>query len=132
MEEIKHYLNQPKSLYQGTLIEPFKPLISKETYQKAFPKMFFDLKQGRYYQMNYTQPFVSRFQGHPFALYNKINKNNKVPFSAYLKNIEGDILSFSPERFIAMDDTMVKTSPIKGTIKRSSDPLKMAFKDNCS
>ena len=56
-------------------------------------------------------------------MYHKISKTNPVPFAAYLHLDNEDILSFSPERFLLHEDGKLLASPIKGTIRRSTDPF---------
>ena len=120
-----------KVLWEGStrLYEPFKlqeafmPLISKLDYEQAFRAIHQELTRGRSYQVNYTQPFLGRYSGEPWELYKRVRSTNPVPFSAFMRCSEGNILSFSPERFFLMDDGMVSTSPIKGTAHRSTDPL---------
>lgn len=104
------------------LKQEFAPLVTKEAYQDAFQAIYQDLRRGRSYQVNYTQAFKARYQGDVWELYKKIIKNNPVPYSAFLRFPETEILSFSPERFLMMDQRKVLTAPIKGTEKRSLNP----------
>ena len=103
--------------------DSFRSLISKAAYQDAFYAIHQDLRRGRAYQVNYTQPFNAPYQGDTWAIYKKIRAKNPVPFSAFFRSNEADILSFSPERFLMMDRGNLLTSPIKGTAKRSSEQL---------
>ena len=105
-----------------SLTHPFKPLISKEEYRQAISAIQQDLIRGRFYQVNFTQPFLGEYRGNPWEMYKRIRINNPVPYSAFLRSTEGDVLSFSPERFLLMEAGRVQTSPIKGTIKCSSKP----------
>lgn len=46
-------------------------------------------------------------------------KHNQVPFSAFIRlPNKSSILSFSPERFIQLHNSYIKTQPIKGTLPR--------------
>lgn len=104
------------------LTKEFAPLVAKEAYRNAFHAIYQDLCCGRSYQVNYSQAFKAKYQGDVWGLYKKIIKNNPVPYSAFLRFPETEILSFSPERFLMMDHRKILTSPIKGTEKRSSNP----------
>ncbi len=106
-----------------TLHQAFIPIIGKDDYHQAFDDIHQALISGRAYQVNYTQPFLGRYSGSPWELYKRVRLNNPVPYSAFMHRIEGDILSFSPERFLSMDDGVVVTSPIKGTAKRSTNAV---------
>ncbi|KTD54446.1 para-aminobenzoate synthase, component I [Legionella sainthelensi] len=101
----------------------FIPLMDHEKYIKAFGEIYQSLKAGRSYQVNLTQPFLAAYEGDSWALYKKVSKQNPVPFSAFLRTFAGDILSFSPERFLYYENGQLITSPIKGTIRRSNDLL---------
>jgi para-aminobenzoate synthetase component 1 len=101
----------------------FKELMSKEHYKYGFDEIKKALQQGRSYQVNFTQPFQVPFEGDTWAMYHKICRENPVPFSAFLRMNEEDILSFSPERFLSFEEGRLLTSPIKGTIRRANNTL---------
>ena len=103
------------------LTKAFTPLISQQDYQAAFTAIHQALIRGRAYQVNYTQPFLAHYTGETWEMYKRIRTSNPVPYSAFLRCDEGDILSFSPERFLTMENGRVETSPIKGTEKRSEN-----------
>lgn len=105
------------------LRESFVPSITRAAYQESFNSIHQDLRRGRAYQVNYTQPFNATYHGDPWAMYKKVRVKNPVPYSAFLRTKEADILSFSPERFLMMDKGVLLTSPIKGTEKRTTDRL---------
>lgn len=104
-------------------VSPFTPLISKQAYRRAFDDIHQTLVSGRAYQVCYTQPFLAAFRGEPWAVYRRIRTTNPVPYAAYMSCLQGCVICFSPERFLSIDDGWVKTSPIKGTLKRSPDPI---------
>ncbi len=97
-------------------------LVSRNQYEYAFNSLMDGLKRGRCYQVNYTQPFHLNFEGDSWEVYQRIRSRNPVPYSAFLRTPEADILSFSPERFMEYEQGHLLTSPIKGTIRRSDQP----------
>lgn len=101
----------------------FTPLMSKSFYHDAFQAIHKNLKEGRCYQVNYTQPFNAAFSGDPWEMYKEVRLKNPVPYSAFLHDEGEDILSFSPERFLLHERDQLLTSPIKGSEKRSADPV---------
>jgi len=105
-----------------TLVKPFSPLLSRQAYQQAFHAIHHDLQRGRAYQVNYTQPFLAEYRGDCWEMYKRISRKNPVPFSAFMRAEQADILSFSPERFLQMDNKHLLTSPIKGSARRSENP----------
>lgn len=115
------YLAKPQT--KPFVMHPFKPLIKKKDYKLAFESIYQDLMDGRSYQVNYTQPFLGEYSGDVWEIYKEVSSKNPVPYSAFLRAEEGDILSFSPEHFISMENGKIVTSPIKGTSKRSENPL---------
>ncbi|MDF1929108.1 chorismate-binding protein [Legionella pneumophila] len=115
--------NQPAKSVQFSVQAEFLPLISKENYRSSFNAIQQALRAGRSYQVNFTQPFQTKFNGDPWYIYQRVNRNNFVPYAAFIRTEEADILSFSPERFLLYDNGEMLTSPIKGTIHRSKDPV---------
>lgn len=118
-----------------SLKSPFVPLYTKSAYQDSFAAIHQDLRAGRAYQVNYTQPFHAAYVGEPWEMYKQVNLKNPVPYAAYFRLEDAFIMSFSPERFILMDKGRLLTSPIKGTERRSMDPsedkrLRQALSDS--
>ncbi|WP_392537265.1 aminodeoxychorismate synthase component I [Legionella sp. 227] len=101
----------------------FTPLVSKQNYQEAFFSIHQSLNEGRSYQVNLTQPFHAAYEGDSWCFYDKICRENPVPFAAFMKTKHADILSFSPERFLFHEAGKLVASPIKGTIGRSNNLL---------
>lgn len=104
-----------------SLSSGLNPLISKEDYRAAFHAIHADIRRGRCYQVNYTQPFQMDYKGNLWAMYRSIIQKNPVPYAAFLKYDHSDILCFSPERFMSVDQGVLSASPIKGTKPRSSN-----------
>lgn len=119
-------------------------------YEDAFNQLKQYIRAGDCYQVNLAQRFTSQFEGDPFSIYQEICLDNHAPYSAYLdysalqflgrrsppSNSEGlsygsglqsygsglQILSFSPERFLRVENGQVITEPIKGTRPRGNTP----------
>mgnify|MGYP003729081905 CR=1 FL=1 len=83
------------------------------------------LKNGDVYQINFTskKKFKSTFNN-SFDLYNSLKLKAKPKQGFFLHTNKFDILSFSPELFIKIDDGKIQTSPIKGTRPRSQNKTK--------
>ena len=122
-KEIQRRWYSAKPHSKPFVIQTFNPLMKKQDYKLAFESIYQDLIDGRAYQVNYTQPFLSEYSGDTWEIYKQVSINNRVPYSAFLRHKEGDILSFSPEHFICMENGKVITSPIKGTSKRSTNRI---------
>lgn len=107
----------------ATLIDEFQPLMTKEAYQSSLSDIHQALVAGRSYQVNFTQAFQTEFTGDSWTFYKRVSRKNPVPFAAFLRTDEAEILSFSPERFLLYEEGKLLTSPIKGTMKRAADPV---------
>jgi para-aminobenzoate synthetase component 1 len=120
VNEVLGLWNQSESVARTfKLAQGFSSVMSKPHYEYGFNEIKKALKQGRSYQVNFTQPFHAPYEGDPWAIYRTIRVRNPVPFSAFLNLDNASILSFSPERFLLHDQGRLSTSPIKGTIGRS-------------
>jgi para-aminobenzoate synthetase component I len=93
---------------------------------KQYSTSFNAIKQyilaGDCYQINYAQRFQAQFEGDIYAAYKNLAKANNAPFSSFIRFNDFQILSLSPERFIAVENNKVLTQPIKGTLPRLADP----------
>ncbi|MBS0351032.1 MAG: aminodeoxychorismate synthase component I [Proteobacteria bacterium] len=105
------------------LLEDFSPNMSKSQYAAAFDQVKAHIKAGDCYQINLAQRFSANYQGAPWLAYQNLKRRNPVPMAAYLNLPQGQILSFSPERFLQVKAGQVLTQPIKGTSPRFEDPL---------
>lgn len=108
----------PKQSFE--LIQPFAPELSRADYQKAFNRCQTYISDGDCYQINLTQRFISYYQGDSWQAYTACREITAAPFSAFIEFEQANILSFSPERFLHIDDNTLSTSPIKGTAPRGN------------
>ncbi|BBH47125.1 aminodeoxychorismate synthase component I [Pseudomonas sp. KU43P] len=106
------------------LLAPMRGDLQPEQYQAAFDRVQQYIQAGDCYQINLTQRFRAPCQGDPWRAYQALRKACPTPFSGYQQLADGSaLLSFSPERFIRVNQGQVETRPIKGTRPRSADPL---------
>ena len=87
-------------------------------YSDNFHTIQAHIRRGDCYQVNYSQSFSAPYQGDPWLAYKQLRRSGPVPYAAFMRIEQGDILSLSPERFLLLDDGMVETKPIKGTVPR--------------
>jgi para-aminobenzoate synthetase len=82
------------------------------------------LAAGESYEVCLTDQISTSASPEPFELYRVLRETNPAPFAAYLKLGALAVLSSSPERFLSVDrERHVQARPIKGTTRRSSDPV---------
>ncbi|MEF2550759.1 aminodeoxychorismate synthase component I [Aurantimonas sp. A2-1-M11] len=96
-----------------------------DDYRAAIQRVRDYILAGDIYQANVAQTFRAALPDDfdPFGLYLRLRRTNAAPFGAYLEHDGLAIASSSPERFLKRDGDMVETRPIKGTAKRSPDPV---------
>ncbi|MDQ7947838.1 MAG: anthranilate synthase component I family protein [Pedobacter sp.] len=82
------------------------------------------IKRGDCYEINFCQEFFAE-NAHidPVATYQDLNALSPTPFSGFFKIGERYILSATPERFLCKRGNRLISQPIKGTAKRSKDPI---------
>ncbi|GAA60200.1 para-aminobenzoate synthetase component I [Pseudoalteromonas sp. BSi20652] len=97
--------------------------MSTDEYAEKFAVIEEYLKSGDCYQINLAQRFNAQFEGSPWTAYIKLREANKAPFSSFINHPKGAILSISPERFISVNNNVVESKPIKGTLPRKADPI---------
>lgn len=91
---------------------------SKESYKNAIQEVRNYIKSGDIYQANMTQRFECDIKENPYNIYAKLREINPAPFASYLDLGDAKIVSSSPERFIKINNGIIETRPIKGTINR--------------
>ncbi len=77
---------------------------------------------GDIYQVNLAHRFDAIWKGDPFALYEALRHYSPAPMAAMLQVDHRCVLSTSPESFLKMSGSAIRTRPIKGTRPRRSDP----------
>lgn len=101
---------------------------SDESYKAAIKEIKKKIFNGDFYEANLTRKFFGECNvQNSFQIYRDILNVNQVPYGAYAKLKDFEIISFSPERFIKLSDGIVTSRPIKGTIsvgKKLEDTLK--------
>jgi len=125
IERVKNALmqsDQPSNPFNAQSVEPTE---TKAEYLQNVNTVLDYIRAGDSYQVNYAQQFKGSYRGEPYKAYQHLREVMKSPYSAYMNlGNEQAILSFSPERFIKVEDGEVLTQPIKGTAPRSDDSAK--------
>ncbi|MEX2597222.1 MAG: anthranilate synthase component I family protein [Salibacteraceae bacterium] len=102
---------------------PVKQRTSKEEYLEALGQIQAHIKQGNIYQANFCHEFywtsVSLSGAHAFNSGFRAFPN---PFSAYYKTPYKQLICFSPERFLSIDQNTITSQPMKGTAPRGDNP----------
>lgn len=113
-----------------------KSKISKEKYIERVHQLKEHIAKGDIYEINFCQEFFSENALiDPVEVYEKLNAISKAPFSAFCKFYQRYVLCASPERFIRKTGSQLISQPIKGTVRRSTNPqedhlLKIQLQNN--
>lgn len=106
-EELK-----PSKIYWQTKVD-------KAAYIKNVKNIQQDIEEGTVYELNYCREiYAEEVEFNPIQTFLKINEQAKAPFTAYLKIGKQSVLSFSPERFLQLNNSKLLSQPIKGTLKK--------------
>ncbi len=82
------------------------------------------LQRGDIYEANYCIQFVAASPGfNPYSGFYALWKKTEAPFSVFARLDDFFVLSGSPERYLKREGKKLISQPIKGTAKRSIDPV---------
>lgn len=91
---------------------------SRKQYDEAIASIHQNIREGNTYQANYTLRMYGQFEGSAFHLFRQLQKAQQANYTAYLNIGSHEILSASPELFFHLKDRIIKTKPMKGTMRR--------------
>lgn len=98
--------------------------ITKQKYLQDIATIQAGIKQGEYYQINYSIPLYIETKAAAQQLYQHIAHAHPVAYGAFLSDGDRHILSFSPELFVKRCGEKVIVKPMKGTTARHNDPVR--------
>jgi len=84
------------------------------------------IRTGDIYQVNLSQRLAARSGFSGWEWFQRLGAVSPAPFSAYLDCGEFQIASSSPEQFLRLSGSHIRTRPIKGTRPRDADPTRDA------
>jgi para-aminobenzoate synthetase/4-amino-4-deoxychorismate lyase len=99
-------------------VDGWTPQIEQAEYNSAIALIHELISAGDTYQVNYTFPMNSTFEGDSFSWYRDLCRVQGTQYSAFLNLGRYQVLSLSPELFFARTGHQVVTRPMKGTVKR--------------
>ena len=98
-----------------------KSQVSVDEFKENVNKIKEMIREGDFYEANYSFPMIGHFQGESYWLFEKMREINPVPFAGYIRTSDFSVCSSSPERFLKRDGDHIISEPIKGTAARSDD-----------
>ena len=96
----------------------WEPQVSRSEYSEAVRRIRDLIAKGDTYQVNYTFPLLTTFNGDPSAWYDTLCAAQGAEYCAYLDLDRYKVLCISPELFFERSGDSIKTKPMKGTINR--------------
>lgn len=100
---------------------PWLPAVTKHEYSQSIARIRELIAAGDTYQVNYSFPLTSSFNGDSLAWYHELCRRQTARYSAYLDLGRYRVLSLSPELFFERRGNHVVTRPMKGTVQRGRD-----------
>src|SRR6185503_15781958 len=94
------------------------PRVERDEYDDAITRIRELIAAGDTYQVNYTFPVTSNFNGDHFAWYRSLCLAQGAEYSAYIDLGRYKVLCLSPELFFKRECNHVVTKPMKGTVRR--------------
>lgn len=124
ISQLNQYLRLPVQPDRLSLSAAFhvQAMYSQREYKDAIRRLIEYIAAGDVYIANLTHQLTVTSPTQPFTLFDRLRHRNPAPFSAYLQEDTFQVISSSMERFLQIRHGKIKTSPIKGTRPRSSDP----------
>lgn len=100
----------------------WEPLVSHDNFSNAISEIREFIAVGDTYQVNYTFPLVATFKGDSLSWFRQLCRAQGAAYCAYFDLGRYQILSISPELFFQQEDQIIRTRPMKGTIRRGRWP----------
>jgi len=98
--------------------------MDKDTYLQQVQNLQHHIQKGDCYEITLCQEYYAApVRIDPLTTYQRLNHISPAPFSSYFKIKDQYIMSASPERFLCKRNQQLISQPIKGTTKRSADPV---------
>jgi para-aminobenzoate synthetase/4-amino-4-deoxychorismate lyase len=106
----------------STSANEWTPRVSRDEYDRSVSHIRELIAAGDTYQVNYSFPLTSVFDGDAFAWYRDLCLAQGAQYSAYLDLGRYKVLCLSPELFFERRGNHVITRPMKGTARRGRWP----------
>ncbi|MBL8514235.1 MAG: aminodeoxychorismate synthase component I [Betaproteobacteria bacterium] len=87
-------------------------------YRNCIETIRADIRDGRFYQVNFTSRLVAAFEGDALTLHRALQAEQPNGYHAFIDTGDGALSSLSPELFFALHGGHVTTQPMKGTAPR--------------
>jgi para-aminobenzoate synthetase component I len=97
--------------------------VTRERYQKDIETIQSYIQAGDCYQVNYAQSFELKSPYQASTLYHRLRKASPSRYASFMHWGDFQILSSSPELYLKVQENLIRTEPIKGTVRRGTHEL---------
>ena len=109
-----------------TLSPEFNSRPGKDEYIKAVNELIGEIRLGNIYEINFCRQLSCKQVIDPYYTSISLSRMSPAPFTCFYKFDDKFLICASPERFLLKSSEQLISQPIKGTRKRSSDPMEDA------
>lgn len=95
----------------------------RDGYLRAVHRAIEYIRAGDIFQVNLSQQLRLPARASAANLYRHLRRDNASTFATFFDLGDSQIISASPERLLAADRGLLETRPIKGTRRRTGQPL---------
>jgi para-aminobenzoate synthetase component 1 len=104
-------------------VPTLRPRLPRAEYLRAVEAVREDILNGEVYELNLCQEFYAeRVALDPVAVFGRLNAASPAPYAGFLRYHDHYLLCASPELFIAKEQSVITSQPIKGTRRRGATP----------
>jgi para-aminobenzoate synthetase component 1 len=106
-----------------TTVPPLRARMPRADYLGAVEAVREDILNGEVYELNLCQEFYAESVAlDPVAAFWQLNAASPAPYAGFLRHHDHYLLCASPEQFIASQQGVITSQPIKGTRQRGPTP----------
>jgi para-aminobenzoate synthetase component 1 len=104
-------------------VPPLRARMPRADYLGAVEAVREDILNGEVYELNLCQEFYAESMAlDPVAAFWQLNAASPAPYAGFLRHHDHYLLCASPEQFIASQQGVITSQPIKGTRQRGPTP----------
>lgn len=104
-------------------VPPLRARLARADYLQAVEHVREDILNGEVYELNLCQEFYAEnVVVDPVAAFWRLNEASPAPYAGFLRYHDHYLLCASPEQFLAKNQSVITSQPIKGTRRRGTTP----------
>lgn len=100
----------------------WKPDMDRQAYRERFEQVKRWLEAGDTYQVNATFRLRAELDFDPWEMFLHMTRKQPAGYGAYIKTSGWTVASASPELFLSLQGSLLRSKPMKGTAPRRPEP----------